>query len=202
TEKLSTATGKVASDTEKAAKDGGGTDEEMPAGGGALPSLGGDAIGDWLGVSDEEIDQMWGEICGAFKEGFEDIAGDDLARAKENWGSLKTQLDCIGKSKPFKELQHIVGNIFGTAEDSLWGETSGAFKEGCEDIAGDDLARAKENWVSLKTQLDRIGKSKPFKELQHIVGNIFGAGEDSLWGKIESFGNSVSPFFSETLPGY
>src|SRR5690606_40069133 len=141
TEKLSTATGKVASDTEKAAKDGGGTDEEMPAGGGALPSLGGDAIGDWLGVSDEEVDQMWGEISGAFKEGFEDIAGDDLARAKENWGSLKTQLD-------------------------------------------------------------RIGKSKPFKELQHIVGNIFGTGEDSLWGKIESFGNSVSTFFSETLPGY
>src|SRR5690606_25370099 len=67
---------------------------------------------------------------------------------------------------------------------------------------GDDLARAKENWGKLDTQLKRIGKSKPFKELQHIVGSIFGTGEDSLWGKIESFGNNVSTFFSETLPGY
>src|SRR5690606_12306323 len=120
TAKLGAATGKVESDTEKKAKGGGAVDEDMPAGGGALPSLGGDPIGDWLGVSDEEIDQMWGEISGAFKEGFEDIAGDDLARAKENWGKLDTQLKRIGKSKPFKELQHIADSIFGTGPDSLW----------------------------------------------------------------------------------
>ena len=141
TDKLSTAAGKVAEETEKAAKGGGATDEETPVGGGALPSLGGDAIGDWLGVSSEEVDQMWGEISTAFADGFDDIAGDDLAKAKENWGSLKTQLD-------------------------------------------------------------RIGQSKPFQGLQGAVSDIFGTGEGSLWKTIETWGNDVSTFFSDTLPGY
>lgn len=140
TEKLSAATGKAASDAEKAAKGGGKADEELPAGGGFAPDMGGDAIGDWLGVSSEEVDQMWGEISTAFADGFEDIAGDDLAKAKENWGSLKTQLD-------------------------------------------------------------RIGQSKPFQALQDAVSSIFGTGPDSLWNKIETFGTNVSDFFTVTLPG-
>jgi len=141
TEKASTAAGKVAEETEKAAKGGGGTDEEAPVGGGALPSLGGDPIGDWLGVSSEEVDEMWGEISTAFADGFDDIAGDDLAKAKENWGSLKTQLD-------------------------------------------------------------RIGQSDPFQTIQGAVSDIFGTGEGSLWKTIETFGNDVSTFFTSTLPGY
>jgi len=140
TGKLSTAAGKVAEETEKAAKGGGATDEETPVGGGAS-SLGGDPIGDWLGVSSEEVDEMWGEISTAFADGFDDVAGDDLAKAKENWGSLKTQLD-------------------------------------------------------------RIGDSKPFQTLQNAVSDIFGTGDGSLWKTIENFGNDVSTFFTSTLPGY
>src|SRR5690606_19451519 len=49
----------------------------------------------------------------------------------------------------------------------------------------------------LKTQLDRIGQSKPFQFLQDTVDSIFGSGEDSLRGKISSFATDVG----DTLGG-
>jgi hypothetical protein len=110
-------------------------------GGGALPELGGDPIGDFLGVSDEEITQMWGELGKAAGDAFQDIAGDDLARARQNLATLRGELG-------------------------------------------------------------RIRGSKPFQTLQDAVNAVFGTGEGSLWSQIKRFGDDVQTFFSATLPGY
>ncbi len=116
--KLAAATGRVADATEKAARGG---EAELPAArGGALPELGGDPLGDFLGVSDEEITQMWGEMGAAASSAFADIAGDDLARAQENLATLRGELGRIKGSKPFQTLQDAVSTIFGTGEGSLW----------------------------------------------------------------------------------
>lgn len=119
-EKVAVATGKVADATE-AARGGGGGEAELPAaGGGALPKLSGDPIGDFLGVSDEEITRMWGELGGAAADAFTDIAGDDLAKAQENLATLRGELGRIKDSKPFQTLQDTVETVFGTGEGSLW----------------------------------------------------------------------------------
>jgi len=120
-EKVAVATDKVAEATEKATGGGGGGEMELPAaGGGALPELGGDPVGEFLGVSDEEISQMWGELGRAFSGGFEAIAGDDLAQAQAHLQTLRGELGRIKGSKPFQTLQDAVETVFGTGEGSLW----------------------------------------------------------------------------------
>lgn len=112
---------------EKAPKEPKGTGEPTPAeaGGGALPTLGGDAIGSFLGVSDEDVTGMWKELSGAFKEGLGEGFFTELDKSKEFAGRLTGAFDKAKGSKPFAFLSDTFDSLFGDGPDSLRGKVGG-----------------------------------------------------------------------------
>lgn len=116
--------------TEKAAKTsassaktatGGAAEEEEEAtagGGGGFPTLGGDEVGDWLGWSDEELAELWGDVGDSFAEGFEMTgASEQFALMEQNAAELKGSLEDIAGSEPFQALT-------GAFEDTFVGDDS------------------------------------------------------------------------------
>jgi len=90
-----------------------------------LPTMSGDAIGDFLGVSDAEIKALFGELGDSFQAGM-DVFGvtQDLETAKGKVGELGKQLDRMKKADPFKGFREQINAVFGEG-----GEARKAFEE-------------------------------------------------------------------------
>ncbi len=116
------ATTKAAKATERAANaTGGGAAEIAPAG---VPGIGGfaisdSAVGDFLGVSDDEIAAFWADMGGAFNEGMAEVPGfsEQMNLMALNTAKLSDRIDHIKNTEGFT----VIANAF----DSVFGEGSG-----------------------------------------------------------------------------
>ena len=113
-QKATTAAGRGGATGDLAAAVGGGA-------GGFADLLQEDPLGAFLGVTDEDIAQLWGDMKGGFAEGLATAPGfaDNLAAFEENRQRLSEVFGEIGQTPAFQGLRDTFNNIFGDGEDSI-----------------------------------------------------------------------------------
>ncbi|WP_119069208.1 hypothetical protein [Aggregatilinea lenta] len=121
---IKTASAQDAGGVEEAASGGGGSsDLEEAAGGGGgnwedLTQE--DPSGSFLGVTDEDISALWGDITGGFAEGFDFTTADGtVADFQANIDTLQSTLGEIDETSGFQKLKNTFDSVFGDGEDSL-----------------------------------------------------------------------------------
>lgn len=222
TDKKKKKKGKQEKDTAAATATGGagtGDDPATAAGGagGMLPSQG-DPLGGFLGVTQDEIDALFGDMGDAFMEGFESPGfAKELAQFEVNRGALQEQFGRIGESSPFQGLKRIFNDVFGDGEDSVRtkvtdfvGDVTKFFTEDLPGVfdgftldalttAVDDAVSSVYSWVlgagsdagdSLKGIFEGIDLG------EWLPDDILGTLEDMLWNPVKNLvGNIYSAIF-------
>ena len=168
---------------EKAAKEkkpkSGGTEDEATedalAGGdaGGFGDFDSDPVGDFLGVTDEEVKQLWGDMLTGFEDGMTSFPGFDeqFGKAQENVGQLGEAFAGIKESKPFSFLSDAAKKIFGTEDGSIYKTISDFKTNHLEPI-----------WDDMFGETGVVGKaSTKFSDIvSDIEGFLLGADEGSL----------------------
>lgn len=130
-EKIAAAAEKAAKAVKEATTKGGGGEAPEPeaavaGAGGALPDLS-SSIGNILGVTDEEINELFGEMGTAFTEAFMTPGVKNQWKLFEkNTDQLQKQIDRAKQSKPFQEMQKWFG------EDGELAKSFEGFKSSAE----------------------------------------------------------------------
>lgn len=117
-----------AAEKEKKTKEKKGKAEEptLPDADIVLPELGGDVLGDFLGIDDDEVRELWGELGDAFMEGVE-LTGfnQQLEKARENVGKMGEQFKRFSKAPTFLTTFQSAFDPLFTGPDSIGAKMSG-----------------------------------------------------------------------------
>lgn len=139
---------------------GGGGGAAEPAGvtggvGGALPDLAA-SVGEFLGVTDEEIDRLFGDIGEAFMEGF--MTPGVTRQMNEfivNQMKLDTTIKRIGDSPGFQKITQMFEDVFGDGPNSVKTKVTvfaTAFEETWNSLFGDSGVIVR-TWDSFKSTI-------------------------------------------------
>jgi len=216
----------AAEKTEKAAKavkeattkGGGGKAPEPEAAvagaGGALPDLS-SSIGNILGVTDEEINELFGEMGAAFTEAFMTPGvKDQMNKLVVNQMKLSTQMKRITGSEAFQGLKSAFDSVFGDGEDSLKTKIQGfvdSFEEKWNGLFGEE-GSVRQTWDSFNSSItekwnDLFGEGGTFSGLSldsitDTFNKVFG-GKDvdgSILQKVASTKDDIQTVFEKDLP--
>lgn len=209
---------KAAKAVKEAAGSGGGgeTAESVGGGtGGAFPDLTG-SVGELLGVTNEEIDKLFGDMGTAFADAFMTPSVQKQMNAfTVNQMKLQTAIKKIGDSPGFQKISKAFDDVFGDGEDSLKTKIQGfvdTFEEKWNGLFG-ETGTVRVTWDDFKTKIEEkwnglFGEEGTFSSLsldnlKETFNTVFG-GKDvdgSILNKVESVKSDIQKIFEEDLPG-
>jgi len=216
-EKIAAVTEKAAKAVKEATTKGGGAADVEPTaagGGGMLPDLS-SSVGNILGVTDEEVKELFGEIGAAFQEGFM-LPGMEgqMNKLVVNQMKLSTQMKRITGSEAFQGLTSAFDSVFGDGEDSLKTKIQGfadKFEEKWNGLFSEE-GSVRKTWDSFKGSItdkwnELFGEGGTFSGLSldsitDTFNKVFG-GKDvdgSIMNKIDGAKSDIKQIFEKDLP--
>ncbi|HML21810.1 MAG TPA: hypothetical protein PKD09_09190 [Aggregatilinea sp.] len=193
--------GSGAADLPEAAAGGGGGWEDLTQS---------DPVGSFMGVTDEDVSALWGDITGGFSEGFDFATSDGtVSDFQANIDTLKSTMGEIGETTGFQKLTNTFENVFGDGPDSIKTKVSN-FVTDVNNFFTVDIPATFDAFSldNLTTKLDGVfgwPDGSLYSSLDTFETNwtTFWAWPDgTLYTKLSEFGTNVSTFFTTTLPGY
>ena len=192
---------KAAKAVKEAAGSGGGgeTAESVGGGaGGAFPDLT-DSVGEFLGVTNEEIDKLFGDMGTAFADAFMTPGVQKQMNAfTVNQMKLQTAIKKIGDSPGFQKISKAFDDVFGDGEDSLKTKVQGfvdTFEEKWNGLFGETgtIGTAWDNFKSnIKRKWDSVFgdggfvSKLSFSKVIETFTNTFGWPDGSLWSSLDT----------------
>lgn len=200
----------------KEAAGGGAADMEPAVGGGgaAFPDLS-SSVGNLLGVTDDEIQALFGEMGAAFTEGFM-LPGMEgqMNKLVVNQMKLSTQMKRITGSDAFQGLRSAFEGVFGDGEDSLKTKIQDfvdTFEEKWNGLFGEE-GSVRQTWDGFKSSItekwnELFGEGGTFDSLSldavtGLFNTVFG-GKDvdgSIMQKVASTKDDIQTVFEKDLP--
>lgn len=168
---------------------GGGSEASIPAGGGgfSLPNIDANPVGDFMGVTDEEVNQLFGDLSAGFTAGVTDFPqfNEQLALAQSNAGTLGDALSNISSSNAFQGITTAIDTVFGSGADSIRTKIKGFV---------DDVKK----WFTedLQGYFDGISLTKITGEFTGAFGSVTG----TVRSAVDGFVTRVTDCFGGSLP--
>jgi hypothetical protein len=180
-----TTTSKEAAGTEEKAGGGGGAsdlEEAISGGGGGWEDLTQeDPSGSFLGVTDEDVAALWGDLTGGFSEGFDFATADGtVADFQANIDTLKTTMGEIDETSGFQKLKSTFDNVFGDGPDSIKTKVSN-FVTDITTFFGEDIPA--------------VFDAFSLDSLTSTFESVLGASKESVRSKISGFVTFASEKF-------
>jgi len=188
---LASSAERVATAVKEAASGGGAADTEPAAGGagGVFPDLS-SSVGSFLGVTDQEVDALFGDMGAAFAGAFMTPGlAKQLNAATANNKKLQSAIQRIGVSSGFQKLTGAFDSVFGDGDDSLKTKIATfatSFEETWNGLFGDE-GTIQGTWDTFKTRIeekwnglfDKSGTSRTPKLDDHAATftNIYGGAD-------------------------
>jgi len=201
----------------KEAAGGGGEAAEPVAGGGgggAFPDLT-DSVGEFLGVTNEEINALFGDMGAAFTDAFMTPGvAKQMNAFTVNQMKLQTSIKKIGDSPGFQKISQAFDDVFGDGENSLKTKIQGfvdTFEEKWNGLFG-ETGSVRITWDTFKTTINTkwnelFGEGGTFSSLsldniKDTFDTLFGGADvdGSILNKVESVKSDLKTIFEKDIP--